>query len=53
MNGEKNSAILDTTFVPLGFVLRNAEADECTDDAADCATRAETRQCAHDGTSCD
>src|ERR1700760_5833 len=47
MHGEKNTAILHATFIPLGFVLWNTESDERSDEPSDCAADAEACKCTH------
>ena len=45
-NGYKNSALADGIFIQLGFVLGDAETDQCADQPARCSARSQTRKSA-------
>ncbi len=53
MNGEQDSASLDSSFVAFGFVLWNAHAYKSAEKATDGSTNSESCECGHDGTSGD
>ena len=53
MHRQQNTAILHAAFIPLGFILRNAKSDECSDEAAHSAAHTETRERTHAGACCD
>ena len=50
MNREQDSAVLESSLEPLGFVLRNTHSYERPDQSADGSADAKTRQRTHDRT---
>lgn len=50
MNAKKDAAFFDAAFVALGFVFRDAHADESPGNAADSAAYADSGESGHDGT---
>ena len=50
MNGEKDAAAFDASFVARGYIFRNAHPDESSGQAADCSAHAHAAQQSHDRT---
>src|SRR6478609_9719286 len=48
MNRDKNAAFLDFSFVTLGFILRNAEADQSAGESADSGSDGSAAEGGHD-----
>src|SRR5687768_535651 len=50
MNGEKDAAASNASFVALGYIFGDAQPDESTRQTADCSSHADAAKQRHDGT---
>jgi len=53
MNGKQDAALIQTSFVTLGFVLRNAQTNQRTGDTTDSGTDSHPCQRGHNRARCD